>query len=862
MEEYTEKGAYAMTDLRQTFFESKCPEHANVRKFLDELRTKKERLAAVGVDISTKDYTSTILSSIPNSLSNSVASMLSAAMLLSHQQTTATSAAAGSTATSTSKDINPDTLIALISEEYDRQVARRRRNSQKAPRAARKPNEAMAFNPMRGKGRKPTGKGRRSATDKDKCWNCKKKGNFSRDCPDSPDKSKASGSAHVAAESDSDADGVFLFDAISIAGSRDGPNDVPEMQSVSGDSASNDAQGEASDRADWFTDSDKGTDWFSDVADDHEGARDCAQDYDGTGFDSAMGSEPVMSVDSQKSTSNTPKVKLYDSGATRHISPYRDDFVAFTPIPPKPFAAANGQKFYAMATGEIVINVPNGTDWTELRLTEVLYSPDVGYTLISIGWLDELGISAIFKDGSCTLRQANGKTIGQISKTSRGLYKVIHDLPEDSANTAVETVSLMQLHSRLGHIAPNSAKKLIQRGMVTGLRLDILKKNDPTFCESCVYAKATRKPVAKVREGERTKNFGDEVHTDLWGQSPVASISGKHYYVTFTDDATWYTHIYAIRKKSETFATYQTYEAMCKTQHNANIKVLHSDKGGEYLSNKFKAHLNAAGTKQKLTVHDTLQHNGVAERRNCTIVERIRAILHASGLPKTLWAEVAAHVVWLLNQTGTKALDGITPFEALTGKKPDLRGLHECGSKVWVRLEAGDKLGGHVAEGRWISFDPDSNGIWVYWPKKRSMTVERNVYSDETSALANNRREGEDYEFDDMSETIMQRNEPAAAPATVKAIPVSPPAGLPAAPPVPHSVPANAPEPPAAPEPAITADRPRRDRKPSQKVADILTGKLSALLVNEKLCYLPVSKCHPSLKQNLLRLRGRILMTG
>ena len=45
-------------------------------------------------------------------------------------------------------------------------------------------------------------------------------------------------------------------------------------------------------------------------------------------------------------------------------------------------------------------------------------------------------------------------------------------------------------------------------------------------------------------------------------------------------------------------------------------------------------HLKSMGTIQKLTVHDTPAHNGVAERRNRTIVEHIRALLHASGLPK------------------------------------------------------------------------------------------------------------------------------------------------------------------------------------------------------------------------------------
>ena len=66
--EYTEKGAYAQTELWQKFLESKCQDKANVWEFLDSLRVKMEELAAVGVDIEEKDYRSTILSSLPVAL--------------------------------------------------------------------------------------------------------------------------------------------------------------------------------------------------------------------------------------------------------------------------------------------------------------------------------------------------------------------------------------------------------------------------------------------------------------------------------------------------------------------------------------------------------------------------------------------------------------------------------------------------------------------------------------------------------------------------------------------------------------------------------------------------------------------------
>ena len=81
--EYTEKGAYAQTDLRARFLESKCPDKGNVREFLDNLRVKREELASVGVDIDEKDYRSTIIKSLPTSLANFASSQLAAAHLYS-----------------------------------------------------------------------------------------------------------------------------------------------------------------------------------------------------------------------------------------------------------------------------------------------------------------------------------------------------------------------------------------------------------------------------------------------------------------------------------------------------------------------------------------------------------------------------------------------------------------------------------------------------------------------------------------------------------------------------------------------------------------------------------------------------------
>lgn len=142
-----------------------------------------------------------------------------------------------------------------------------------------------------------------------------------------------------------------------------------------------------------------------------------------------------------------------------------------------------------------MIDVPNGADISQLRLTEVLYSPEVGYTLVSVGRLDEKSFSVTFSGGQCTIQGPDGSHIGAIPKT-KGLYCVVHDQLEQ-ANSADEELSLDQFHCRMGHISAGVACKLVKKGFVTGVHLELTPTGDSFFCESCIYAKATRKPILK-----------------------------------------------------------------------------------------------------------------------------------------------------------------------------------------------------------------------------------------------------------------------------------------------------------------------------------------------------------------------------
>jgi transposase InsO family protein len=349
----------------------------------------------------------------------------------------------------------------------------------------------------------------------------------------------------------------------------------------------------------------------------------------------------------------------------------------------------------------------------------------MGVTIVSISRITKAGYTVSFEGDSCKIKNRRGVVIGTIPATSNGLYKVDRAYVAAAA-AMLERADMLTLHRRLGHIAPDTIRALIKSGAVEGIQL--IDDGSALICDSCEHAKTTRKPVRKERDGPLADAFGAEVHSDLWGPSPVPSLGGRKYYVTFTDDHTRYTKISILRSKDQTLDAYKGFAAWAQTQHGVRIKRLRSDRGGEYTGTEFSNFLQAQGTERRLTTHDTPQHNGVAESLNRRLVERVRALLHHSGLPKTLWAEALHFAVWLKNRTSTRALGIVTPFERLTKSKPNLAGVPIWGQRVWVHNDSGSKLDARATVARWVGYDADSTHAHrIYWPEKNSVSVERNV---------------------------------------------------------------------------------------------------------------------------------------
>ena len=138
-------------------------------------------------------------------------------------------------------------------------------------------------------------------------------------------------------------------------------------------------------------------------------------------------------------------------------------------------------------------------------------------------------------------------------------------------------------------------------------------------------------------KGYRAKEVLDLVHTDLCGPINTRARGMSEYFVTFIDDYSRYGYINLMHHKSETFEKFKEFKAEVENHRGKSIKSLRSDRGGEYLLVEFRQFLEDHGITSQLAAPGQPQQNGVAERRNRTLLEMVRSMMSYASLLVSFW---------------------------------------------------------------------------------------------------------------------------------------------------------------------------------------------------------------------------------
>lgn len=204
------------------------------------------------------------------------------------------------------------------------------------------------------------------------------------------------------------------------------------------------------------------------------------------------------------------------------------------------------------------------------------------------------------------------------------------------------------------------------------------------ICEACMRGKQHRRSYTAV--GKRASELLGIVHSDLCGKMSKPSRSGALYFISFIDDKSRHTNVFFLKHKSDAFKAFQDYKAQAEAQCEKKIRILRTDGGGEFVNNEFNNFCTNEGILRQVTTRYTPQLNGVAERKNRTIVEAARSLLAATNLDQIFWQEAVATAVYIGNRLPTVALNKSTPFEMWCGEKPNLSNLHVFGCVCYVHI--------------------------------------------------------------------------------------------------------------------------------------------------------------------------------
>ena len=164
-----------------------------------------------------------------------------------------------------------------------------------------------------------------------------------------------------------------------------------------------------------------------------------------------------------------------------------------------------------------------------------------------------------------------------------------HDKDRGMAAVASGNMSISEAHRKLGHLAYGAVTHAISKGYIAGMDLDTNSKLE--FCDACAKVKAARQPFPKESKTRATR-YGEHVQWDLWGPATIKSLNGNLYIAARIDDVTRETKLYFQTKKSQMVDSYKLDEAYIETQSGNHIKVVHSDRGGEFQAQALINHQN------------------------------------------------------------------------------------------------------------------------------------------------------------------------------------------------------------------------------------------------------------------------------
>ena len=395
---------------------------------------------------------------------------------------------------------------------------------------------------------------------------------------------------------------------------------------------------------------------------------------------------------------------LVDTGATSHIINDKSKFVDFD----KDFNAnahvielADGSKANVVlgkGNAKVKLYDVNGNA-RDVMLNSALYVPSYQQSIFSVHAAVERGASVSLGKDVKQLQCPDGTTF-EIKQTGRLYY--LNSISSSKNNAC----SLNEWHKILGHCNYGDLRKL--EGVVEGMRVTNYEEIE---CMLCTEGKMCQ--MRNKSPDERAKAPLDFVHCDLAGPIDPIGRDGFKYALSFVDDFSGIITVYFLKSKSNAPEALQHFLADCAPV--GKVKRLRSDNGTEFMSQHFQSILRENKIKHETSAPYSPHQNGTVERAWLSLFNMARCLLLEAKLQKSMWPYAVMAAAYIRNRCFNARL-GKTPYEALTGSKPNLSNMHIFGCTCYAYAQNAKKLDPRSKKGIFVGYDKRSPAYLVYYP--------------------------------------------------------------------------------------------------------------------------------------------------
>nr|KYP46330.1 Retrovirus-related Pol polyprotein from transposon TNT 1-94 [Cajanus cajan] len=397
-----------------------------------------------------------------------------------------------------------------------------------------------------------------------------------------------------------------------------------------------------------------------------------------------------------------------DTGCSNHMCGKKELFFSLDETVKSTVKFENNSNIPILGKGRVAIRLKDGS---QNFISDVFYAPGLHHNLLSMGQLSEKGYNMQIHDGYCMLIDKNRRFIAKVKMTPNRLFplNVQHDkIP--CLSSIIQNDDWLW-HMRFGHYHFSGLNFLSRKEYVSGLPVINIPEG---ICETCEIGKKHRESFPTGKSWRARKPL-EIVHSDLC-MVEIPSHGGSRYFITFIDDFSRKAWVYLLKQKSEACDAFKSFKAFVEKQSDYKIKALRTDRGQEYLACEdfFDHH----GIQHQMTTRYTPQQNGVAKRKNRTIMDMVRCMLKAKQMPREFWAEAVSTAVYILYRCPTKSVCDKTPEEAWSGRKPSIRHLRIFGCIAYAHVpdQLRKKLDDKGEKCIFIGYNTNSKAYKLYNP--------------------------------------------------------------------------------------------------------------------------------------------------